>query len=377
MPDLALLQRNAETRDEWIDYATNDAEATWKLRRILEARLRAMPCTEGTTMFDFYNEYWRPFGEILTDMERAGIYVDRGYLSQIQQQAQGEAVTQYAVFLAWVAKQCPDGRFLNPKSKVQLQQLLYAPKGDERVFKTDNTDGYIEPGKTKPLKNRSFVISGMGLPCKARTATGLAQSDANALEKLAGSPLASPPVYGDAYDACGGGVAGHDACVAVDSVIKASSIEKLLNTYIVPLQEQTDSESRIHCSLNLNTETGRLSSRRPNLQNQPSLDKDVYRIRNAFAAPEGKALVVADYGQLELRILAHMARCRSMIDAFKAGTCAGRSLRRQRFDNGGVGQVAISTRERPWACTTTSRRRWNPARSSWRRVPAWPLMRSC
>ena len=82
-----------------------------------------------------------------------------------------------------------------------------------------------------------------------------------------------------------------------------------------------DENDRIHCSLNLNTETGRLSSRRPNLQNQPALEKDSYKIRDAFVAEEGKTLIVADYGQLELRILAHITNCKSMIDAFKSGGC--------------------------------------------------------
>jgi DNA polymerase-1 len=87
------------------------------------------------------------------------------------------------------------------------------------------------------------------------------------------------------------------------------------------LQENADERSRVHCSLNLNTETGRLSSRAPNLQNQPALEKDQYRIREAFCAEPGNALVVADYGQLELRLLAHMSDCRSMIDAFEQGGC--------------------------------------------------------
>jgi hypothetical protein len=78
-----------------------------------------------------------------------------------------------------------------------------------------------------------------------------------------------------------------------------------------------DKNNRIHCSLNLNTETGRLSSRRPNLQNQPALEKDQYKIRDAFVSEEGKTFIVADYGQLELRILAHISNCTSMIDAFK------------------------------------------------------------
>jgi DNA polymerase-1 len=73
--------------------------------------------------------------------------------------------------------------------------------------------------------------------------------------------------------------------------------------------------------LNLNTETGRLSSRRPNLQNQPALEKDPYKIRDAFIAEPGNTLIVADYGQLELRILAHVTNCVSMIDAFASGGC--------------------------------------------------------
>lgn len=75
----------------------------------------------------------------------------------------------------------------------------------------------------------------------------------------------------------------------------------------------------MHCSLNINTETGRLSCRRPNLQNQPALEKDRYFIRKAFRAQAGHKLVVADYGQLELRILAHMTGCTSMIEAFASG----------------------------------------------------------
>jgi hypothetical protein len=86
---------------------------------------------------------------------------------------------------------------------------------------------------------------------------------------------------------------------------------------VFALQALVDKNSRVHCSLNLNTETGRLSSRRPNLQNQPALEKDQYKIRDAFVAEEGKTLIVADYGQLELRILAHISNCTSMIDAFK------------------------------------------------------------
>jgi DNA polymerase I len=71
--------------------------------------------------------------------------------------------------------------------------------------------------------------------------------------------------------------------------------------------------------MNLNTETGRLSARKPNLQNVPAMDKDTYGIRKAFVAEEGNKFIIADYGQLELRVLAHMTNCKGMIEAFALG----------------------------------------------------------
>jgi DNA polymerase I len=93
----------------------------------------------------------------------------------------------------------------------------------------------------------------------------------------------------------------------------------MIANFLTSLQYLADDKNRVHCSLNLNTETGRLSSRRPNLQNQPALEKDKYKIRKAFSASPGNNLIVADYGQLELRLLASMTDCKSMIEAFRLG----------------------------------------------------------
>lgn len=154
---------------------------------------------------------------------------------------------------------------------------------------------------------------------QSRTSTGQPSASTPVLKTLAGDVDRNPPLWGIAHSHFGGGEKGEEACRAIDALCKVSSTKTMLNTFIIPLQEGVDKQQRIHCSLNLNTETGRLSSRRPNLQNQPALEKDVYKIRSAFAAAPGNKLVVADYGQLELRILAHMSRCTSMIEAFQAG----------------------------------------------------------
>jgi DNA polymerase-1 len=193
------------------------------------------------------------------------------------------------------------------------------------------------------------------------TATGQASTSGAAIRKLAGDPFSVPPRYGTAYEGAGGGEEGRRACEALSHLLEAESISKLLNNFLETLPKQADAGGRIHTSINLNTETGRLSSQRPNLQNQPALEKDIYRcpphppppppsgphaskaiprrdrgwsardrrrhpsalqrgthalnrtrrrIRKAFTASAGKRLIVVDYGQLELRIMAHMARCR-------------------------------------------------------------------
>jgi DNA polymerase-1 len=128
-------------------------------------------------------------------------------------------------------------------------------------------------------------------------------------------------VWGTAFEFFGRGEEAKRACRAIGALANIGQIDATITNFLVPLQALVDKRGRVHCSLNLNTETGRLSSRRPNLQNQPALEKDQYKIRDAFSAETGNTLIVADYSQLELRILAHMANCKSMIEAFASGGC--------------------------------------------------------
>ena len=81
--------------------------------------------------------------------------------------------------------------------------------------------------------------------------------------------------------------------VAVEQLCSVSAIDTLLSNFLQPLQgpaiaSQKDGVlDRVHCSLNINTETGRLSARRPNLQNQPAGDKDSYKVLAWIAAQHG------------------------------------------------------------------------------------------
>ena len=116
---------------------------------------------------------------------------------------------------------------------------------------------------------------GMGIPPINFTATGWPAVSHDVLQKLAGSVLdEKDEPNGTAYQFFGEGQSGLEACRAIDALCRASSIDTMLSNFIVPLQAMSKhGDGRVHCSLNLNTETGRLSARRPNLQNQPALEK--------------------------------------------------------------------------------------------------------
>ncbi|MCL4366312.1 DNA polymerase, partial [Patescibacteria group bacterium] len=94
----------------------------------------------------------------------------------------------------------------------------------------------------------------------------------------------------------------------VPLILQYRQIFKLTSTYIDALPKYVDSDGRIHSTFNVEgAATGRLSSKDPNLQNIPIKGETGSEIRKAFIAPKGKVLLGADYSQIELRIMAHLA----------------------------------------------------------------------
>ncbi|EFA79328.1 mitochondrial DNA polymerase A [Heterostelium album PN500] len=334
VPPLEVIQRHPKHLETWIEYSSLDAELTWNLRENLQAKLQNMVWMNDTNMWDFYHNLWRPFGHLLTDMERRGMKVDIEHLKTVEGVATKDIQDNMDAFQQWAVKYCPNAKYMNPSSDAQIQQLLFAPTKNvktkeemplEREFETENTEGFIEEGKKKPKKMRPFLLSGLGLPFGSHTASGWPAVDSASLRDLAGNP--SKGKYGKIFnhfkdkseDKEKGEQEGIEASKAITSLLEIGSVGTLLSSFIIPLQKLCDSNHRVHTSVNVNTETGRLSSKRPNLQNQPALEKDRYKIRKAFTCEPGNTLVVADYGQLELRLLAHITNCRSMINAFKIG----------------------------------------------------------
>ncbi|VFQ68579.1 unnamed protein product [Cuscuta campestris] len=358
IPSVEDLQR--EDRKLWICYSALDSISTLMLYDSLKTKLsdriwKFDGVYEGS-MLNFYERYWLPFGELLVQMETEGVLVDRAYLAKLEKVAQAEEGIASNRFRNWASKYCPDAKYMNVGSDAQLRQLFFGGAvnkkdsneiiADTRDFKVLNTEDIIEEEKKAPPKIRKITLHKIGdrIETDLYTPSGWPSVSGDALKALAGKVSADfqitneaddnkeeasvsnnnePEVsgYGTACKAFGGGQAGIEACHAIASLCKLCSINSLISNFIIPLQGGAISgkNGRIHCSLNINTETGRLSARRPNLQNQPALEKDRYKIRQAFIASPGNSLIVADYGQLELRILAHLANCKSMLAAFEAG----------------------------------------------------------
>ena len=108
---------------------------------------------------------------------------------------------------------------------------------------------------------------------------------------------------------------------AVSLLLKYRQLAKLKSTYCDGLCLAVSSDGRIHSTFNqTETRTGRISSTEPNLQNIPVRTDEGKRLRKYFVAKEGYVLCDADYSQIELRVLAHIANDKAMIDAFKSGT---------------------------------------------------------
>ncbi len=206
-----------------------------------------------------YQTTEKPLVPVIVDMEKNGICVDRNVLSRLS----GEFAQKMATMEEDIYKLA--GETFNIASPKQLGDILFDK---------------------------------MGLPGGKKTKTGAWGTGADVLEGLAAE--------------------GHDLAA---QVLEWRGLAKLKSTYTDALPEFINPETgRIHTSYSLaSTTTGRLASSDPNLQNIPIRTEDGRRIRTAFVAEKGNLLVSADYSQIELRLLAHIADIDSLRQAFADG----------------------------------------------------------
>lgn len=206
-----------------------------------------------------YETLERPLVPVLAHMEQEGIKVDRDHLSRLS----SDFSQRMAALEAEAYEQA--GREFNIGSPKQLGEILF----DE-----------------------------MGLQGGKKTKTGAWQTDADVLEGLAAEGHGLPR-----------------------TIVDWRTLSKLRSTYTEALQAAINPDTgRVHTSYSMAVaQTGRLSSTDPNLQNIPVRTEEGRKIREAFVAEKGNVLVSADYSQIELRILAHIADIDALKDAFKEG----------------------------------------------------------
>ncbi|MCO6184767.1 DNA polymerase I [Rhizobium sp. L1K21] len=219
--------------------------------------LKPRLAAEGLTRV--YERLERPLVSVLALMEERGISVDRQILSRLSGElAQSAAALEDEI-------QGLAGESFNPGSPKQLGDILF--------------------GK-------------MGLPGGNKTKTGQWSTSAQVLEDLAAE--------------------GHEL---PRKIVDWRQITKLKSTYTDALPGYIHAETkRVHTSYSLaSTTTGRLSSSEPNLQNIPVRTAEGRKIRTAFIASPGHKLISADYSQIELRVLAHVADIPQLRQAFADG----------------------------------------------------------
>lgn len=132
-----VLQR--EKRKPWICYSALDSISTLKLYESMKNQLSKKEWKidgkpEPGTMFNFYEKYWRPFGELLVKMETEGMLVNRDYLAEIEKLAKAEQEIAANRFRRWASRYCPDANYMNVGSDVQLRQLLFGGIANRYTF---------------------------------------------------------------------------------------------------------------------------------------------------------------------------------------------------------------------------------------------------
>jgi DNA polymerase-1 len=203
-----------------------------------------------------YREIERPLTPVLARMELAGIAIDAPFLTEMSARME--------------------------KDLRALEQRIWEEAGEE--FNVNS-----------PVQLGTILFEKLGLPSGKKTAkTKSLSTGVEVLTDLAAQGFSLPK-----------------------RVLEYREISKLKGTYVDALPALTDAEGRVHSSFRQTVAaTGRLSSSDPNLQNIPIRTAAGREIRRAFVAPPGKTLVVADYSQIELRILAHLSGDAALIKAF-------------------------------------------------------------
>ena len=236
--------------------AVEDADAVACAEAVWNLRSVLENELEKNGMTKLYRDIELPLCTVLYRMEKRGIAIDR------------EQLEEFGTMLAQRIDDC--------------EKLIFG-----------YSEGPFNINSTKQLGE--LLFDKLGLPPVKKTKTGYS-TNADVLEKL----KSKHPI--------------------IPAIMDYRMLTKLKSTYADGLIKEIREDGRIHTTFqNLVTATGRLSSTEPNLQNIPVRTDLGAEVRKMFVSKPGYVLVDADYSQIELRVLAHIARDENMMDAFNSG----------------------------------------------------------
>lgn len=272
-----LLRFQATQLDALVEYASNDAYGTLQIYRTLkkaleETRIFSLYPDTYATMADLFFKVEVPFTTVLWNCERRGVYVNGDYLNKIETPLREE--------LDYIAREINRiaGRVLNPNSPKQMREYFFGElKLQPRMYTKGGKSGVKEPSVDSGFMDH-YAEEGVEM-CKV--------------------------------------------------MVRQRELSKILGTYVLGLGSRMDTWGRVHTRFNQDiARTGRLSSSDPNMQNIPRADDDEFKLRGAIQTQPGakSTLIVGDYEQLEMRLLACATVTKdcpkgaeAMIDIFLSG----------------------------------------------------------
>ena len=259
LTDLEMLA--FATDDQSLDSQSSESrllESAWRAYLSLEIATRQMKEIEELSLNRLVYDIEMPLVLTLDNMERKGVFVDAAMLDQIHTQFERE--THYLT---------------------------------EKIYELSQTEFNI----SSPKQLGQVLFEKLGLASGRKNSSGSYSTDSDELTRL----IDEHPV--------------------IREILNYRQITKLDSTFVVGLRKVIDEKDhRVHSNFSqAMTNTGRLSSSEPNLQNIPIRSHSGSQIRKAFIAPPGYVLLDADYSQIELRLLAHLSGDENMIRAFLEG----------------------------------------------------------
>lgn len=279
--DIIERQEKGKELDSALEAHKKEAERGEILRGLAEFKVIAIDklyydlkhrLYDENMMF-IYERFERPVTKVLADMERNGLRVDL----------------------------------------VKMKELSgYFEKRIRNLEKEIHKEAGVEFNIGSPKQLGEILFDKMKLPAGGTSKkTGQRSTNVKVLEKL---------------DEMGFEIAG--------KILDWRHCSKLKNTYTDILPDLVDKETgRVYTTFsNTTTNTGRLSSNNPNLQNIPIRGEDSKKIREAFVPEKGHKLISADYSQIELRVLSHFGNIKEMQEAFKSGEDIHAATASQVFD---------------------------------------------